>query len=104
MMRSENNVTLIGSSTATESLIRAKELVNQLELGNIEQADSIISEICKTRENDLFQDIGKLTRELHQSISEFGGDSPLNLITNKEMTDARHDLKYVVGLTEQSGE
>lgn len=102
MMQSSTNAMLINDSTVAESLVQAKELVSQLELGDIKQADIIINEICKTRENDLFQEIGKLTRDLHETINEFAGDSRLNDITNKEMTDARQDLNHVIGLTEQA--
>lgn len=101
-MQSIESVTLNNDSTVSESLLQAKELVNQLELGNIEKADIIISDLCKIRENDLYQEIGKLTRDLHETMNDLSGDTRLRTITNKEMTDARHDLDHVIGLTEES--
>lgn len=93
---------LIDNSTVDESLVQAKKLVEQLESGNIQQADVIISELYKIREHDMFMEIGKLTRDLHETINEFIGDTRLKSITNKDMTDARHDLKHVIGLTEEA--
>jgi chemotaxis protein CheZ len=101
-MHGINRIPLIKRTTATECLTQARELVNQLESGNMQQADIIMSQLCSIRENDLYMEIGKLTRDLHETINEFTGDTRLKTITNKEMTTARHDLKHVIGLTEEA--
>ena len=101
-MQQLNNIALVDETAINESLKQARELVNQLELGNIEQADSIIYEFCKTRENDLFQEIGKLTRELHETLNDLGGDARLNSIMNNEMPETRHNLNHVIDLTEDA--
>jgi len=101
-MQNINNVTLISDATKADNLQQAKELVKHLELGNIEQADLIIYEFCQTRENDIFQELGKLTREVHETINDLGSDARLNSIMHEEMPDARHNLNHVIDLTEDA--
>ncbi len=93
---------MISDATKADNLKQAKELVKHLELGNIKQADSIIHEFCKTRENDMFLELGKLTREIHETINDLGGDTRLNNIMHEEMPDARHNLNHVIELTEDA--
>ena len=89
------------NSTA-DSLDLARQLVAQLEQGNNDKAGNIIHELCEFHENDLYQEIGKLTRGLHDSLNDFGGDELLDINMNKEMSDARDSLKHVINLTEES--
>lgn len=102
MMQQLNNIALVGDTVINESLKQARELVNQLEKGDIKQADNIISKLQKNRENDLFQEIGKLTREVHETLNDLGGDARLNSIMHEEMPDARHNLNHVIDLTEDA--
>jgi len=90
------------NSEMTENLKLAKELVSHLEAGNNDQADIVINELCVLRENDMFQDLGKLTRELHETINDIGDDNRLNDIMHNEMPDARHNLNHVIELTEDA--
>ena len=84
------------------SLVHARNLVQQLEAGEKDEADKIINELCKMRENDLYQDLGKLTRELHETLNSFHDDASLNLLMEEDLPDARKRLDYVVELTEKS--
>ena len=102
MMSNINTITVITDYTKVDYLKQAKALVKYLEQGDIEQADSIIYEFCKKRENDMFQEVGKLTRELHETINDLGGDARLSSIMHEEMPDARHNLNHVIDLTEDA--
>ena len=84
------------------SLSFAKDLVEKLEAGEHSEADLIINELCKTRENDLYQNIGKLTRELHETLNSFHDDADLGALMEEDLPDARKRLDYVVELTEKS--
>ncbi len=83
-------------------LVRAKALVAALEQGEEEEADRILDEIGRVRQSMLFQQIGRLTRQLHDAISGFVVDSKLTQLTHSEIPDARERLNYVIEMTEQA--
>ena len=85
-----------------ENLKQAKQLVKHLEAGDINQADLVINELCLSRENNIFQDLGKLTRELHETITDIGDDARLHDIMHNEMPDTKHNLDHVIELTEDA--
>lgn len=101
-MQNATNVALSDESVLNKNLARARQLVRHLEAGKIAQADLVIGELCISRENNIFQELGKLTRELHETINEIGGDARLNDIMHNEMPDARHNLSHVIELTENA--
>jgi chemotaxis protein CheZ len=53
-------------------------------------------------ERELFDELGKLTRELHEALNSFRGDSRLIELTRDEIPDAKERLNYVVSMTEQA--
>jgi len=83
-------------------LSRARALVIALEQGDEEQADRILDEIGEVRQSMLFQQIGRLTRQLHDAISGFTADSKLLHLTRSEIPDARERLNYVIEMTESA--
>jgi len=101
-MRNATNAVSTCESVLTESLKQAKQLVSHLEAGEIDQADIVINELCLTRENNIFQDLGKLTRDLHDTMNDISSDARLTDIMHNEMPDARHNLNHVIELTEDA--
>ncbi|MDX1252216.1 MAG: protein phosphatase CheZ [Gammaproteobacteria bacterium] len=85
-----------------EYLAKALALVKNLESGNTGEAETILDEIMNLRESSLFQEIGKLTRQLHETINGFQVDSRLHVLTRNEIPDAKERLNYVIVMTEQS--
>ncbi|BCX89211.1 chemotaxis protein CheZ [Methylomarinovum tepidoasis] len=83
-------------------LTRAKALVAALEQGDEEEADRVLDEIGRVRQSMLFQEIGRLTRQLHDALTGFMLDDKLAELTEREMPDARERLKYVITMTEQA--
>ncbi len=74
-------------------------------LAALEQDDDItvkqqLAKLSESRENELFQEIGKLTRELHEALNNFQVDSRLVDLTHKDMPDTRERLNYVIDTTE----
>ena len=49
----------------------AVELVDSLEKGRFGEAVQLIHELNQTRDRGLYQEVGKLTRELHSAIVSF---------------------------------
>ncbi len=87
---------------ADEKLQLAKALVTHLEAGNSMDAGEVIAELTGFKDNHLFQEVGRLTREVHDSIISFAADSRLADIAENEMPDAAERLRYVISTTEKA--
>ncbi|WP_095110673.1 protein phosphatase CheZ [Pseudomonas sp. Irchel 3E20] len=79
----------------------AHELVESLEKGKFGDAVQLIHELNQTRDRGLYQEVGKLTRELHSAIVNFQIDPHMPQAEEvSQITDATERLGYVVRLTE----
>lgn len=83
-------------------LALAKDLVNALEQGDEATADGLLDEIAGLRETQLFKEVGKLTRQLHDTLGSFAVDSRIAAMTEKDIPDAKERLHYVITMTEQA--
>ncbi len=88
--------------TGRISLEQAKSLVEFLESGQQDAADAIIAEIQNPINSELFAEIGKLTRQLHDSLTNFQLDSRLNDLATADIPDAKERLSYVITRTEEA--
>jgi chemotaxis protein CheZ len=84
------------------SLEQAKSLVLFLESGQQEAADAVVAEIQNPINSELFAEIGKLTRQLHDSLTNFQLDSRLNDLATADIPDAKERLNYVITSTEEA--
>jgi len=84
------------------SLEQAKKLVEFLEAGEQEKADALVGEIQNPINSELFAEIGKLTRQLHDSLTNFQLDSRLSDLANADIPDAKERLNYVIERTEEA--
>lgn len=85
-----------------DNVARVKDLLVCMEKGNEVDAIEIIDELTSVRETELYQDMGKLTRELHDAISNFGIDDSINVMAEKDIPDARERLNYVISKTDEA--
>ncbi len=85
-----------------DSLDLAKKFVEQLEQGNQQEADNLLTELTNLRETELFQELGKLTREFHEAINGFNSDDRMSAIAQDDIPDARERLKYVIEKTDEA--
>ncbi len=85
-----------------EYLDRARALVHALEGRRSAEADRILDDLTRLRERELFQELGKLTRSLHEALNSFRFDSKIVTLTERDIPDARERLRYVVSKTEQA--
>lgn len=83
-------------------LERTRELLAHLENGREEEASRALDEIAKSREDSLFRELGKLTREFHETLNSFRLDDRITDLAEKDIPDARDRLAYVITMTEQS--
>lgn len=84
------------------ALQSARRLVQEIEAGNTEQVKQLLDELSVLRETDLFTEMGKLTRELHDSLQNFKLDSRIAELAQEEIPDAKERLNYVITMTEQA--
>ena len=84
------------------SLEQAKLLVEYIETDQQDKADELIAEIQSPINTALFAEIGKLTRQLHDSLNNFHLDSRLNDLATADIPDAKERLNFVISRTEEA--
>ncbi|KZN39464.1 protein phosphatase CheZ [Pseudoalteromonas luteoviolacea] len=90
------------SSAPQITLEQAKQLVEYLENGEQEKADQILIEATNKEQSELFAEVGKLTRQLHESLKNFELDTRLSDLTTEALPDAKQRLNYVMEMTENA--
>lgn len=80
----------------------ARLLVELLEKGEQAQADEIVESLSRDSSEELFAEVGKLTRQLHDSLNSFQLDGRLADLTKEEIPDAQSRLTYVIETTEEA--
>ncbi|MGB0895359.1 MAG: protein phosphatase CheZ [Parashewanella sp.] len=84
------------------NLAQAQQLVELLSQGQQEQADELLKELASPIQHDLYEEIGKLTRQLHSTLVDFQVDERLIKLTSDDIPDAKERLNYVIDMTEQA--
>ena len=84
------------------SLEQANRLVDLLTQGEQSLDDDLIRDIAMPIQKELFDEVGRLTRQLHSAIVGFQVDDRLVELANTEIPDAKERLNYVIDMTEQA--
>jgi chemotaxis protein CheZ len=92
------------SAMQLESLALARRLVDAIEAGDANHADDLIKALHDGRFDALYQEIGKLTRDVHDTFANLAGDERLVSLAQRQMPDARERLRYVVDKTEEAAD
>lgn len=79
---------------------QAKQLVSFLEEGNQDAANELLVKVSSDSRNPLFNEVGKLTRQLHDSLANFRLDPRINDLAVSEIPDAKERLTFVMEKTE----
>ncbi|MGR9115076.1 MAG: protein phosphatase CheZ, partial [Gammaproteobacteria bacterium] len=90
--------------TDIDRLSLAKKLVSALEQGDEVKADKLLDEIAGIRETQLFIEVGRLTRQLHDAMRSFSVDSRISELTKNDIPDAKERLHYVISMTEKAAD
>ncbi len=84
----------------------AMDLLNSIEMGNFSSAIQIIQELSEARHKSFYNEVGNLTRSLHNAIKDFKVDSDDIELSDdadeengSKITDASDRLNYVVEMT-----
>lgn len=88
--------------TAPISLEDAKKLVILIEGGDNQAARELLDEAHANSSTELFSEVGKLTRQLHDSLNNFQLDPRIANMANEDIPDAQTRLTYVIATTEEA--
>lgn len=83
---------------------QASSLLEHVNRGDFAGAIQVISELNETRDRTLYQEVGRLTRSLHEAIRNFNIDTG-NVKAQEELSrisDASDRLAYVVDMTSKA--
>lgn len=85
-------------------LEKAQALVSSLQSAETSEdmLESQIDEINSLKDNHLFQELGKMTRDIHDSIMKFRMDSRISDLAETDIPDAKDRLEYVITMTEKA--
>ncbi|WP_339724898.1 protein phosphatase CheZ [uncultured Paraglaciecola sp.] len=84
------------------SLDDAKKLVTLLENGDNQGAQDLLESAGAQNSVELFAEVGKLTRQLHDSLNNFQLDPRIVDMANEDIPDAQTRLTYVIEATEEA--
>ena len=84
------------------SLEQARQLVSLLEQDDVAEANRQTEALLRQQDNLVYQQVGVLTRQLHDTVSQFKEDIGSSGVTGQEITDIRARLHHVVELMEKS--
>jgi chemotaxis protein CheZ len=80
----------------------ARALLTALESDDDSAAQKQLAILTQSHESQLFQEVGKLTRELHEALSNFNIDSRLVDLAENDIPNTRDRLNYVITTTEDA--
>lgn len=85
-------------------LEHTRALLLQLETESTTEAEicTTLDGIMALRDSTLFQELGKMTREIHESIMNFRMDSRITDLAHTDIPDAKDRLEYVITMTEKA--
>lgn len=80
----------------------ARALVTALENNDESTAGKQLAILTQSHESQLFKDVGKLTRELHEALNNFNVDSRLVDLAQNDIPNTRERLNFVISTTEEA--
>lgn len=81
---------------------RLQALSGALESKDEVQIASIVGELTTLRESSLYQELGMLTREIHDTIATFGNDNRIAELATEDIPDAKQRLHFIVTKTNEA--
>ena len=104
MGKQEKDHQNLGSEVTEKLQSQAAELLEKVNAGDYAAAMTVINDLSEVRDQSLYREVGRLTRSLHEAISNFQID-PRNDEQSEalsKMTDASDRLEYVVQMTSKA--
>ncbi len=89
-------------NSAPISLEDAKKLVTLIESGDNQSAHELLESASGQSSVELFAEVGKLTRQLHDSLNNFQLVPRIINMANEDIPNAQTRLNYVIEATEEA--
>lgn len=86
------------------SISDVQTLLEDLEAGDYVAAGAQLDKITQMRDQELYQALGKMTRNLHETLNELGNDTELLQQVKHDLPDVSERLAYVLRTTEEASE
>ena len=83
---------------------KVRDILRKMETSSDEEGMVALNAFVNDYESSLYNEVGKLTRHLHDSLAAFQSDEKISILTREDIPSARQRLKYVVELTEQAAQ
>ncbi len=80
----------------------ARLLVEKLEKGDETNVTRLIGDLNRSADFNLFEELGRMTRDLHDALVSFQTDNRITQLAEEEIPDAKDRLNYVISMTEQA--
>ena len=81
---------------------RLDKLGDAIKAGDHDKVNTLTGELTSLREASLFQDLGKLTREIHEAINSFSDDQRVAELASEDIPDAKERLQFIVTKTDEA--
>jgi len=85
-------------------LAHAEEMVRAMQQGNAEQVSNLLNYITTARESGLYNEVGKMARQLHDAMDTFCSETRIDELAEDEIPDARARLRHVITMTQKSAD
>ncbi len=96
--------TAVNAGVNEGTLAHAEALVREMQAGNEAQVTHLLNLINTAREEGIYHEVGKMTRQLHDALNAFAQETRLDELTEDEIPDARARLRHVITLTKQAAD
>ncbi len=95
-----------GSEDIQKLVTEVQNLMSALAKGNLEEAETAIDNLTKISEKKLFDEVGNITRNLHDSLKDFRRtlDPKIKSLATEDMPEAADSLEKVLNLTKQAAD
>ncbi|MEK9713328.1 MAG: protein phosphatase CheZ [Thalassolituus sp.] len=93
------NLDSTDSGVGSEIRALAENMLAQLEQGDLGKAVALVNDLNEIRDRTLYQEIGRLTRALHESIKNLKVDT---VGAASDITETTDKLTYVLEMTDKS--
>ncbi len=85
-----------------DPLTIARELADLLKKGDVAAIEHLLDAVAQKRQKSIFQELGRLSRQLHESLNSVRLDPRLASMVREDLPDVKNRLDYIVKMSEQA--
>lgn len=83
-------------------LDKVHAIVRGIESGHADEVTQLLDELTGIRESHLFQELGRLTRQLHEALTSLERDAAIARLADTQIPAAKERLNYVMAKSEEA--